>query len=515
MQTIPTTATGAATPVTKKASELGCALNVNLDTGAALAGAGAPTDDTALLNAFLATASATHPVILMIDGAALITGLRLSAAGYTTIQGTGDTTGFFLAHGSNNDGIHNRPPGYVNDPGPPAPPRIAQQVTLQNFRLNGNRGDGHSGNSTNGDTHGSPWLFGINLMDMEQVTLDQVNVVHASTYGIRLSNVGHAVLTRCRVSAFLPTETVGPNNTDGIHINGPSNDIAISGCYFRTGDDAIALNAPEGHGGNIERVTATDCVFDQCQLVMRIYSGSRGGILVTDVAASGFTGTSNVATFFFGAAEGGELTTPDALQNILFHNCQVSSPLLAFVQDNARDITFRDVTWTGSTLQVPIGLMITAGHALTLGTLTLNQCTIRQPARGGISNCVFDLRQQYTGNYATRIDRLVIDGLTCINEPGSSAPSLQALLLMNATSTVGTVEVDVVDARKIAALVPDDEWPRITHVTGSGVLESGWRIPDAKIAANTPYLSDETLLASEVKHGVAHTLVRRSERFDS
>ena len=33
----------------------------------------------------------------------------------------------------------------------------------------------------------------------------------------------------------------GPN-TDGLHFEGPANDIAITGCEFGTGDDAIALN---------------------------------------------------------------------------------------------------------------------------------------------------------------------------------------------------------------------------------------------------------------------------------
>ncbi len=497
-------ASAAAAAVTKKASELGCALNVNLDTGAGTAGVA--TDDTALLNAFLATASATNPIVLIIDGAALITGLRLSPAGYTSIQGSGDATGFFLAQGSNNDGIHNRPPGYVNDPGPPAPPRVAQQVSLLNFRLNGNRGDGRSGNSTTGDTHGGPaWLFGINLMDMEHVTIDRVTVFHASTYSIRLSNVGHATLTRCRLAPFGPAETVTPTNTDGIHINGPGNDIAISGCYFRTGDDAVALNAPEGHTGNIARVTVTDCVFDGCQIVGRIYTGSRAPFVISDATFSGLTGTSNVRCFQIGLEDRGTLTFPDALQNILIHNCQLTGAYFAFIQDNIREITFRDIVWTGT--DAAYGMVATANHALSIGTMTLNKCTVLRTHDANGAVCVVDLRGLYTGDFPVQLGELVVDGLTCIGAPGYTTGSLESLVLMSKGSQIATIDVETADARKIPRIVPDDEWPQVLKVTGAGLLQSGWSVPDGKVAANVPYLSDETQVASVVVDGEPHTLL--------
>ena len=489
--------------VTKKASELGCALNVNLDTGAGLAGAA--TDDTALLNAFLATASAGNPIVLVMDGAALITGLALSPAGFTTIQGSGEATGFFMKGGSNNDGIANRPPGYVIDPGPPAPARVCQQVRLLDFRLNGNRGDGHSGNSTSGDAHGSPWLFGINLMDMEQVTIDQVTVYHAPTYGIRLSNVGHASVTRCRLTPFGPDETVLPNNTDGIHVSGPGNDLAISGCYFRTGDDAIALNAPEGHSGSIARVTASDCVFDGCQLMMRIYAGSRSPLMVTDVTASGFTGTARVLCFIFGLEDRGSLIALDAVQNVLIHNCQVTGPYFAFIQDNLRELTLRDIEWTGT--DAPYGMVATANHQVTIDSLTMTECTIRRTAAGSGAVCVVDLRGLFSGELPTQVNTLTVDGLTCLDAVGVKTAALKALVLMSKGSQVNLVDVEVVDGRKIAALVPDDEWSQVLKVTGPGLLRSGWSVPDGKVAMGTPYRSDETQLATVHRDGVPHTLL--------
>ena len=87
------------------ASDLGCILDCDLNTG--LTSDGRPaTDNTALLNAFLATASATTPVYLVLDGPTLITGLLLNG-GHTTIEGTGPDTGFFLKAGSNAPAIRN------------------------------------------------------------------------------------------------------------------------------------------------------------------------------------------------------------------------------------------------------------------------------------------------------------------------------------------------------------------------------------------------------------------------
>lgn len=503
MRTIPPTSApgSAATNVrTRKASELGCALDVNLDTGAGLKGTA--TDDTALLNIFLATASASSPIVLIMDGAALITGLRIAYTGYTTIQGQGESTGFFLAQASNNDGIHNRPPNYANDPGPPVPPRHAQHVALLNFRLNGNRGDGHTGNSTQG-THGSPWLFGINLLDMEHITIDRVTVFHASTYAIRLSNVGNVTITGCRLAAFSPAELVGPTNTDGIHINGPANDITIRHCYFRTGDDGIALNAPEGHGGSIVRVSASDCVFDGSQLMMRFYAGSRSAAIVSDVTVERFSGTANVFCFIFGLEDTGPLTVPRALRNIVIRDCQVSAAALAYVQDNIRELTFDNVQWTGTGAQY--GMVSTAHHALSIDTLTLKDCTVVRSAHTLGCTCVLDLLGQGSGNLPVKLARLVIDGLAC----SSKDFPLQALILMSAGSHINTVDVEAVNPAGIPRLVLPSQWDQITTVQGPGLLKSGWAIPDGKTAHGVAYLSHETDLASVMLDGKPHTLLHR------
>src|SRR5437868_4654309 len=130
-----------------RASEIGCALDCDLEFGFNKVTHGKATDDAAKINAAMAGASAGHPITLIMDGSALISGLFLPAGGHWSIAGLGCGTGFFVESGSNNDAIHNGPPDAAvpSDPGPPVPPR-GRNVSLSNFTVNGNA----SKNSTSG-----------------------------------------------------------------------------------------------------------------------------------------------------------------------------------------------------------------------------------------------------------------------------------------------------------------------------------------------------------------------------
>ena len=210
-----------------RASEIGCALDCDLRNGRKLQTGGPATDDGPRINAAMAGATADHPITLIIDGSALISGLFLPAGGHWGIAGLGCGTGFFVKSGTNNDGIHNGPPDAAIpfDPGPPAPARGAN-VSLSNFTVNGNQGNGYNGNSTTGTRQGVTglvWYCGINLMNLDNITIENVVVVNTPAYHVRLSNVGNVKVSGCVL------RSKGPS-TDGLHFDGPANDIAISGC---------------------------------------------------------------------------------------------------------------------------------------------------------------------------------------------------------------------------------------------------------------------------------------------
>ncbi len=173
-----------------RASEIGCALDCDLRNGRNKYTGGSATDDGPRINAAMAGASADNPITLIIDGSALISGLFLPASGYWNIAGLGCGTGFFVKTGTNNDGIHNGSPnaGVPSDPGPPAPPR-GMNVSLSNFTLIGNRGNGLNGDSTTGTTQGGKsWYFGINLTNLDNY--------------IRLGKIGCGEYSRLLRTAF-------------------------------------------------------------------------------------------------------------------------------------------------------------------------------------------------------------------------------------------------------------------------------------------------------------------------
>src|ERR1022692_60519 len=87
-----------------RASEIGCALNCDLRSGRNKYTGGLATDDGPRINAAMAGATANNPIILIIDGSALISGLFLPAGGFWNIAGLGCGTGFFVKTGTNNDG---------------------------------------------------------------------------------------------------------------------------------------------------------------------------------------------------------------------------------------------------------------------------------------------------------------------------------------------------------------------------------------------------------------------------
>ena len=250
-----------------RASQLGCALDCKLETGRNKVTGGPATDDGPRINAAMAAATADHPITLIIDGSALVSGLFMPAGGHWSIAGLGCGTGFFIASGTNNDSIHNGPPNAAVpfDPGPPAPPR-GSNVSLSNFTMNGNQGNGFNGNSTTGMPQGrqTGFFLCINLMNLDNITVENVVVVNSPAYHFRVSNVGNVTVSGCVMVS-------SGANTDGLHFDGPANDINISGCSFTMNDDSIAMNCPEGYGGDISRVTITDCVFNGFSL-LRLYT---------------------------------------------------------------------------------------------------------------------------------------------------------------------------------------------------------------------------------------------------
>ena len=77
------------------------------------------------------------------------------------------------------------------------------------------------------------WYFGINLMNLNNITLENLGIVNTPAYHIRLSNVGNVTVTGCTLYSHGPS-------TDGVHFDGPANDVVISNCNITCESSAAA-----------------------------------------------------------------------------------------------------------------------------------------------------------------------------------------------------------------------------------------------------------------------------------
>lgn len=459
-----------------RASEIGCALDCNLENGRNKYTGGVATDDGPLINSAMAAATADHPITLIIDGSALISGLFLPAAGYWGIAGLGCGTGFFIKDGANSDGIHNGDAGAAipSDPGPPAPSR-GKNVSLSNFTVNGNQGNGHNGDSTTGTRQGAPgkaWYFGINLMNLDNISIEKVVVVNTPAYHIRLSNVGNVVASGCVMRSF-------GQNTDGLHFDGPANDITISNCDFTVDDDSIALNCPEGYSGSISRVTVTNCTFNSFSL-MRIYTtGGSPNLTADTVSVSHCSGTLSEAAFNIGYMI--PATNPNPVTGLTISNCVLTAPAILDLGEDFGDIALNNVTYIPLKSSRPCGLLrpglsfqgMTRG-----GSLALNNCIIYR--RSGVEVSAVIL------GYGSTIDSVVFNGFE-LQDAGSYSPAIA--LLNVGLGAIGQLVLDSVKGTNIEVPVVRDRSGSVGSVSGTGVLATGWKFADDMMADGVPYLS--------------------------
>jgi hypothetical protein len=485
------------------ASEIGCALNCDLNTGLTGTGAAA-TDDGPTIRAFLANATANNPLKLIIDGGALVSGLFLPAGGHCAIEGLGWDTGFYQKSGTNNDCIHNGVPtaNLPSDPGYTLPvPARGSNVVLRNFKINGNAGDGTNGNSTTGDTRGSGtndvWYYGINLMSLNNIRIENVWVYNPSAYHIRVSNVGDVVVDGCRL------ESPGPGyNTDGVHVDGPSNDIRVANSVFNCGDDAIALNCPEGWSGNIERVQVVNCAMLTCITLMRLYTSTvppNPQRNIDSVTVSNCTALCTRSGFLLGEYDS---SSADSVRALSISNCNIAAPMLIenFVSFGA--VSVADTTWSPASSEgSTVGLLntIDAGSSTNVGSsLTFDNCRIYRDGSSDYGTAAIVLRNGFI------LKKLRISGVAVEDTYGSSYAPLSEFIQV-VSGSIGHLLIDALDPTQISTLVSSGSFSSTTAVAGPGVKATGFQVPDANMVNGSDYLSATSGLPSIKIGGVVKT----------
>lgn len=478
------------------ASKIGCALDCNLSSGLNKHTGDQATDDGPRINTALAGASASNPITLILDGEALVSGLFLPAGGYWNIVGLGDGTGFFIKSGTNNDGIHNGPAiWYIAEPGPPAPSR-GSSVSLCNFAINGNAGDGYTGVSTTGYPQGNlntyQLCFTVNLMNLNNVVIENLAIINSPCYHICLSNAGNVKISGCILRSL-------GLNTDGLHFDGPANDIVITDCNLTTGDDGIALNCPEGFSGNISRVNVSNCTFNSPTL-MRLntiesaYGNAR--FFIDTVSVSNCRGSIVDSCFELGDGAG---SNPNAVTGLTISDCNLSAPAILNIWANFGTIALKDVHLSAATswaeapgyslARTDLKLLNPDSGYFAGSSLTIENCSISGDGQNGIACLILE--------NGSSIGSLEINGF--------GIDQCRSQELVNIISgMVGQLTINSANNANIQSAVSSGGFSSIGIINGTGVLATGWEFPDAVMADGVPYISANTGLPSIKFGGVVY-----------
>ena len=155
----------------------------------------------------------------------------------------------------------------------------------------------------------------IQFINCQEVTLEGVRIVDSPNWTVNFVQCRHVTVMGLRIhnNQLVP-------NSDGIHLTG-SEDVRITACDIRTGDDAIAITSlPTGavpHPGPTRRVLVSDCTLESRS------SGVRVGYGLEDIEDCLFTNLNIAANRGIGvfARYGG------SVRNISFRNLLIHTRL--------------------------------------------------------------------------------------------------------------------------------------------------------------------------------------------
>ena len=478
-------------------SQTGVVLDLNFDTGAKIGG-GTPTNNDAVLQPLITGGTATAPVKVVIDGPTATNGFTL--APYLEIEGTGPRSGFFALPGANNSVLSNHQAAPFEDFffGDAVPAQVGY-INLRNFAVYGNRGNGTTtGNSTTGDPRGVPdsahnWVSrgfcGIDLCNLASAVIEDLWIVNTPLYALRINNCSNVTIRNLYV-----TNPFSGVNCDGIHGSGPLAHVSISAANLSVaGDDMVAVNAPEGYGGNVDgfEVVGGDFTgFSFCRVYAGIYT-------VRNVRFTGFVARVTHCIAFLGVQAGVAIGNAGTIadnqcEDVTFDGTVTMSlnALVGFILCNSWGSIHTRIRLLNPTQTQ--GLAGLANTGLTVGEWVMDLTIVRSAAGNSAPySLIYTTGDVGGGTSCTaHIVRYVIRAFSIVDPPGSSYGNMPQLLSIGTGSVLDELVIENIVPDHLSALVDSTfGWTNIGKVSGRGVATCGFQIPDNKIALNTLYIS--------------------------
>lgn len=322
------------------ASEIGAKLDSNVITGGG-------TDDTAVLQAVLDEAQ-NYGVHLIIDGAALITGLKLYSN--TTIECLNKDCGFFLADQTNGPLLRNAHMNFkaIYDK------NISIISGTYNHNCQNQKHDIPVQESIYADMAAdmenafgnTSWTRGFDFFGVEDLTISGITLRDQRTFGMLIANWKHVKMENILID--LPHH-LDAQNQDGIHFWGPGQFLSMHNIRGTVGDDFIAL-APDEYDkkSDITDVLIDGVCLDNADQGIRMLS--RGTGRLDRVTIKNVTGTYKSYGFYINPWFPDE--TYGNVGTVVFENIdlrQVSanydytSPFLFRLGGNIESVIFRNI----------------------------------------------------------------------------------------------------------------------------------------------------------------------------
>ena len=233
---------------------------------------GGGTDVTRELQAALDMAGECGGVHLIMDGAALVKGLRVHSN--TTIECLNRDCGFFQAPDSNRAIVSNYDWDYYE--------RRTRNVVLKGGTYNQDcrrqKHDIPARESSVEDAHflleGSRWTFGLEFYGVEHLEIRDLTIRNFRTFAVAVGGFRNVSVEN--VWLDLPDHMDGQNQ-DGFHFWGPGRFLTVKNVGGRVGDDFMNIGPDELDGkSGIEDALVDGCFLDEADQAIRLLSHGTG-----------------------------------------------------------------------------------------------------------------------------------------------------------------------------------------------------------------------------------------------
>ena len=327
------------------ASQTDAKLDSNVMTGGG-------TDDTFALQKILDLALEYEGIHLVMDGAALITGLIIHSN--TTIECLNKACGFYLADHSNSPLIINANPS-------------AQEIIDFNITLSGgtyNHNCLHQVHHLPEEVHYSQadsFVVAISFFGIENLIIRDVTIRNQRTFAFLITN--WQKVTMENISLEL-TDFIHGENQDGIHIQGPGRFLILKNIQGTSGDDFIAINADEeilgeknffhpcASIGPVTDVVVDTVMVDDAAQIIRVLSRES---IVDRIFVRNVSGSYRSFGFYLSAWDYLSKGYQGNFGSLLFENINVrqtqadytyTEPFLFRISGNHRSLMLKNINYT-------------------------------------------------------------------------------------------------------------------------------------------------------------------------